>query len=108
MAKEEPDRIKEPRPFRNAILIERDFDDEHLADVHRERGWPPFMIDWSRGFARRMDYMVVGPDGDSAEVGAATSELAKRRALKAAGLPPDSDVEGAFRTQHVHPLDLSP
>jgi hypothetical protein len=51
-----------------------------------------------------MDYMVVGPDGDSAEVDATTSELAKYRALKAAGLPPDSDVEGAFGTQHVHPV----
>lgn len=106
MATEEPDRVKEPRPFRNAILIERDFDDERLADAHRKRGWPPFMTDRSQGFPRRMDYMVVGPDGDSAYVGATTSELAKYRALKAAGLPPDSDVEGAFGTQHVHPLDL--
>jgi Protein of unknown function (DUF4238) len=108
MAREKPDRVKEPRPFRNAILIERDFDDERLADAHRERGWPPFVTDWSQGFARQMDYMVVGPDGDSAEVGATTSVLAKFRALKAAGLPPDSDVEGTSGTQHIHPLDLSP
>jgi Protein of unknown function (DUF4238) len=108
MARKKPDCVKEPRPFRNLILIERDFDDERLADAHRERGWPPFMTDWSQGFPRRMDYMVVGADGDSAEVGATTSELAKYRALKAAGLPPDSDVEGASKTQYVHPLDLSP
>lgn len=108
LATEEPDRVKEPRPFRNAILIERDFDDERLADAHRERGWPPFVTDWSQGFARRMDYMVVGSDGNSAEVGATTAELAKYRALKAAGLSPDSNVEGAVGTQHVHPLDLSP
>jgi hypothetical protein len=108
VARKEPERVREPRPFRNAILIERDFDDERLADAHRERGWPPFMTDWSHGFPRRMDYMVVGPDGDSAEIGATTSELAKSRALKAAGLPSDSDVEGAFSTRAIHPLDTGP
>jgi hypothetical protein len=45
MASEEPDRVKEPRPFRNAILIERDFDDERLADAplhdRLESGLPP-------------------------------------------------------------------
>jgi hypothetical protein len=103
MATNEPDRAKEPRPFRNAIVIERDFDDDRLAEAHRKRGWPPFMVDWSRGFPRWMDYMVVGADGDSAEVGAKTAQLARERGLKALGLPPDAKVEGAVRTVSTHP-----
>lgn len=46
-------------------------------------------------------------DGDSVEVGIKTSELAKQRCLKAAGLPPDADAEGTVTTRYIHPLDLT-
>jgi hypothetical protein len=88
-------------------MVERDPDDDHLAEFHREKDWPPYMHHRAEdGSIRKLDYMVVGTDGDSVEVGVKTSELAKQRALKAAGLPSDSDTEGAVTTRSIHPLDL--
>ena len=106
-ARAEPERAPGPKPFRNIILLEGDPDDECLARAHRERGWPAYMRPRGEdGTVRTMDYMVVGADGDAVEIGVKSSELARRRGLKAAGLPPDAEVEGSVRTEVLHPTDL--
>lgn len=105
-AREEPEAVKEPRPFRNVVLIERDPDDDSIAQEHRARGWPPYIREPAEdGTLRVLDYLVAGVDGDPVEVGVRSNRLARERGLKAAGLPPDSDV-GGVDTEVIHPAAL--
>jgi hypothetical protein len=64
------------------ILVDHDPSDTSLADDHRRRGWPPYA--YPGGV--RHDYIVIGIDGTSVEVGARATTLARKRAE--AGLGP--------------------
>ena len=83
-----------PKPFRPVMLIPRDPDDDSIARAHSARGLPAYMtVEGEDGLPEQLDYLVVGEDGNAAEVAIRTDELLRKRELKAAGYPPDSDAE---------------
>ena len=104
-AKKRPQIAVPPIPRRLVQVIERDPADDRLARAHQARAWPPYMLDTNeRGRIEQLDYLVIGEDGNAVEIGINASELVRRRALKAAGYDPDSDVELPGRVE-VEPLE---
>jgi hypothetical protein len=90
-ARKKPQDVVRPKPHRPVILVERNPDDTRLADAHRKRGWPAYLEGPGMdGETVQFDYMVLGEDGDPVEVGVTTTELAKERGMKAAGIPADA------------------
>jgi len=86
-ARKHPALVVRPKPFRQVTLLEAEPGDTKLADDHRRRGWPPYlMADGPDGKPRKYDYMVIGEDGTALEVGIETTRLAKARALRDADL----------------------
>jgi hypothetical protein len=93
-AKKRPDLVIRPKPHRYVWLIERDPDDDRLACDHRAKGWDPYMVHRSEdGQLEELDYMVVREDGTAVEIALSADELVRQRARKAAGLPPDSQID---------------
>ena len=110
-AKSKPELAAPPRPHQQVILVERDPDDDRLASAHTARGWPPYMtVENESGAPEQLDYLVVGEDGNAVEVVLSADGLVRSRELKAAGLPPDSDVvpPGGVTTMPVSPGTVKP
>lgn len=109
--KSKPHLAAAPQPHRGVILIDRDPDDKRLARAHLAKGWPPYMIDTDdHGMPRQLDYLVIGEEGNAVEIALNADDLIRRRARKAAGYPPDSDVElpGGVGVKPVDPGTIKP
>ncbi|TMK57872.1 MAG: DUF4238 domain-containing protein [Actinobacteria bacterium] len=105
-ARRKPQDVARPKPHRPVILVESDPEDTRLADAHRKRGWPPYLqAPGEDGKPQRFDYMVLGEDGDPVTVGVTTTELARERGMKAAGLSPNA-FDGETHTRSVPLRDV--
>ncbi|MBS1677915.1 MAG: DUF4238 domain-containing protein [Actinobacteria bacterium] len=110
-AKRRPKLVVKPKPHRYVFLLERDPEDDRLARHHVAKGWDPYMIHQDpAGGLIQMDYMVVREDGTAVEVALKADELVRRRARKAAGLPPDSSIDppGAMSNEVIEPGSILP
>jgi len=110
-SKAKPHLAAKPQPHRFVMLIEPDPEDDRLARAHVARDWDPYMTTTDEsGMPRVMDYLVVGEEGNAVEIALNGDDLVRRRALKAAGLDPDSDVElpGGVTTVAVDPGSVKP
>jgi Protein of unknown function (DUF4238) len=109
--KKRPRLAAAPLPHRQVKVIECDPEDDRLAEAHIARGWEPYMIEQDEnGLPRQLDYMVIGEEGDAVEIALNGDDLVRRRAMKAAGLDPDSDVDfpGEIATKPMHPGAIKP
>jgi hypothetical protein len=92
-----------------ATLIERDPDDERLAEVHRARGWPPYLTTVGEdGLPEELDYMVVGADGTAIEIGISSEALVEERARKAGGYGEGEAMPGAMKIKAISPRSVLP
>ncbi|HEX6665889.1 MAG TPA: DUF4238 domain-containing protein [Solirubrobacterales bacterium] len=110
-AKDRPSLVIRPKPHRYVWLIERDPDDDRLARDHLAKGWDPYMVhSGENGKLEELDYMVVREDGTAVEVALSADELARQRARKAAGLPPDSPIDppGGMADKVIEPGSIRP
>lgn len=110
-AKQKPQLAAPPTPNRLVKVIERDPDDDRLARAHEARGWPAYMTETDEsGRTQKLDYFVIGEDGNAVEVAIDAADLVRRRAYKAAGLDPASDAElpGRVATKVVSPGTIRP
>jgi hypothetical protein len=109
--KKKPHLAAAPLPHRQVMVIERDPDDDRLAQAHVARGWEPYMIETDEnGFPRQLDYMVIGEEGNAVEIAMNGDDLVRRRALKAAGYSPDSNIDlpGGIKTVPLDPGTIRP
>ncbi|HEY0317668.1 MAG TPA: DUF4238 domain-containing protein [Solirubrobacterales bacterium] len=92
-----------------ATLIERDAEDERLAEAHRARGWPPYLTTVGEdGLSEELDYMVVGADGTAIEIGISSEALVEERARKAGGYSEGEAMPGAMKIKAISPRSVLP
>lgn len=101
-ARHHPENIIHPRPFCQVMLLERDLDDDSIAEENRRRGWPDYIP--TRNGLR--DYIVIPTDAPHPDLHARVERLTQGRALKIAGLPQDAAAAGRVQTRLIHPADL--
>jgi len=79
-AKRRPALVVRPREMHQVLLVEADPDDSSLADARAARGLPAQFEHKPTG--ARMDYFVLGEDGESVDIALETSRLAKQRTTR--------------------------
>jgi hypothetical protein len=89
-AKRRPQDVKRPRPFHQTLLLEADPSDTSLADSHRRRGWPPYLL--ADGVVH--DYIVIGPDSNAVDLARDVSDKVRERARRAMHLPEGATPPG--------------
>jgi hypothetical protein len=89
-AKRRPQDVKRPRPFHQTLLLEADPSDPSLAESHRRRGWPPYLL--ADGVVH--DYIVLGPDSNAVDLARDVSDKVRERARRAMNLPEGSTPPG--------------
>lgn len=90
LARHHPQDVIRRRPHHNVVVLERDPDDESLAEMHRRRGEPPYFP--HEGVPH--DYVLVKEGENTAKAIAFTNRKVRERAAKALGLPPGADLPG--------------
>jgi len=98
-----------PSPARMTTLIERDPDDDRLAQVHVQRGWPPYLtaVD-DDGVPRDYDYLVLGEDGTAVEIGVTSEQLVEERMRRADGFAPGEKMPGSVNIKAISPRTVLP
>jgi hypothetical protein len=98
-----PEDVIRPRPFCTVVGIERDPDDDALAQENLARGWPAY---YPGRDGKLYDYLVIPVDAPHPELHRRADELTELRARKRAGLAPDDPVEGRIVHELLDPEDL--
>ena len=80
LAKLRPRRVPHPQPPAQVVILEAAPSDTSLADVHRAKGWPPYLI----ADGTLHDYVVIGREGDPVSVTKEIVRKAKERSLQRA------------------------
>jgi hypothetical protein len=89
-AKRRPADIARPKPNHQVVVLETDSSDDSLAEAHRRRGWPPYLV----VDGEPHDYVVIGPEGDPVGTMERVTDIVKERARRALGLGPDDPLPG--------------
>lgn len=98
-----------PTPARFTTLLQRDSDDDRLAQSHLARGWPAYLTALDEnGMPEQLDYMVVGEDGTAVEIGISSEKLVEERARKAGGYTEGEPMPGGVNIKSVSPLSVLP
>jgi hypothetical protein len=98
-----------PTPARFTTLLQRDPDDDRLAQSHLARGWPAYLTALDEnGMPEQLDYMVVGEDGTAVEIGISSEKLVEERARKAGGYTEGEPMPGGVNIKSVSPLSVLP
>jgi hypothetical protein len=97
-----------PTPARFTTLLQRDPDDDRLAQSHLARGWPAYLTALENGIPEQLDYMVVGEDGTAVEIGISSEKLVEERARKAGGYAEGEPMPGGVNINSVSPLSVLP
>jgi hypothetical protein len=90
LAKQRPGEIVRPIPQHHVLLLETDPGDRSLADEHRRRGWPPYLV--SEGVLH--DYVVVGPENNPVEAMNQVNAKVRERARERIGLAKNKELPG--------------
>jgi hypothetical protein len=104
-AKRRPGDVVRPKPFARVVLLDRDPDDNSLAEENIRRGWPPWLSDEA---GDPHDYMIIPSDKPHPELLARVEDLTEQRARKRAGAGPDEPFEGGLTSIELHPFDIEP
>jgi hypothetical protein len=98
-----------PAPARFTTLLQRDPDDDRLAQSHLARGWPAYLTALEEnGVPEELDYMVVGDDGTAIEIGISSEKLVEERARKAGGYAEGDSMPGGVKIKSVSPRSVLP
>jgi hypothetical protein len=98
-----------PTPARFTTLLQRDPDDDRLAQSHLARGWPAYLTAMDEsGVPEELDYMVVGEDGTAVEIGISSEQLVEERAREAGGYAEGDWMPGGVKIKSVSPRSVLP
>jgi len=83
-------------PARFATLLQRDPEDDRLAQSHLARGWPAYLTALDEnGIPEQLDYMVVGENGTAVEIGISSEKLSRNEPARQAATPRESRCPAA-------------
>jgi hypothetical protein len=98
-----------PTTPRFTTLLQRDPEDDRLAQSHLARGWPAYLTALNEnGIPEQLDYMVVGEDGTAVEIGISSEKLVEERARKTGGYTEGEPLPGGVNIKSVSPLSVLP
>jgi hypothetical protein len=89
--------------------LQRDLDDDRLAQSHLAHGWLAYLTALNEnGIPEQLDYMVAGEDGTAVEIGISSEKLVEERPRPAGGYTEGEPMLGGVNIKSVSPLSVLP